>query len=227
MPSPSGSRETSPTRRDTREHRDNSTEQRPQTGIRDFDRHARQFAEQRQQQIQNNVSWIRREKIIITVALVAGAISVYEAREILGVGTLQELLPVAYRAASSAGSAAIIASAAREAVYTAREALQNTRSRNDNRPLPPRTRAEVEAILETPAWQSQKVQDSLAQLGQKIPGTQAWDNQAADVLYEYEDQMQKLEETEVIKKLDTVSDMLKPEGSIYAQRQREIEKQRR
>jgi hypothetical protein len=50
MPSPLGSRDNSPTRRDTRESHDNLTGQRPQTGITDFERHTRQLAERQQRE---------------------------------------------------------------------------------------------------------------------------------------------------------------------------------
>jgi len=89
--------------------------------------------------------------------------------------------------------------------------------------LPPRERGGMEALLATPAWQSQEVQDSFDKLKQERPGTQKWNEQAADLLYEYEDKMQKLGEAEPIEKMDILSDALKVGGSIYM----EVERERR
>jgi hypothetical protein len=56
MPTPSGSRDGSPTRRDVREHRDDSVGHRPQTGVRDFEEHVRRLADQQHRDNQQSTS---------------------------------------------------------------------------------------------------------------------------------------------------------------------------
>jgi hypothetical protein len=54
MPTPPGSRDTSPTRRETREQHNDSVGRRPQTGVTDFERHVRQLTDQQRSGLSSN-----------------------------------------------------------------------------------------------------------------------------------------------------------------------------
>jgi hypothetical protein len=96
-------------------------------------------------------------------------------------------------------------------------------------PLPQRERMEMEKIVGTVEWESKEVQDALGQLMQKTPGTTEWDRQAANFIYEYQEQLEKMNEIRaekgeklinLVPYLDTISDALKSGGSFYTERER-------
>lgn len=89
-------------------------------------------------------------------------------------------------------------------------------------PFSPRERVPLETIIGSRAWNSQSVQTSLARLRQTTPGTQEWNNQAADLLFEYQGQLEDMnnqrpegQKIHIISHLDTLRDALLPGGSLY------------
>lgn len=243
MPTPPGSRDGSPTRRDAREHRDDSVGQRPRTGITDFERYVRQLTDQQQgqqsdQQIHNpannpsassqGIDWGREW---------------FQARGAEWLQTEQgrEWFQ-ARRAEWLQGRSADIPTV--QSQVGSEGPLETP---NRRRPLPLRERTEVEKVLETPAWKSEEVQNLLTQLRQESPGTDRWNIKSSEILVEYEEQIGELNEEaknrnkdkdkvqaeheyiekEPLKKIDTLWDMLKPGGSIYIEREREIRAERR
>jgi hypothetical protein len=80
----------------------------------------------------------------------------------------------------------------------------------------------VEEIIESRAWKCGEVQESLALLNREMPGTGEWNKQAADVIYEYQEAMERFNERGLVEKSDGLGDMLKSGGSLYEARRREI-----
>jgi hypothetical protein len=94
---------------------------------------------------------------------------------------------------------------------------------------PAREREPWENIVQTGAWSSEEVQRSLTRLREEEPRTEEprtseWNKQAADLLLEYQEQLEKINDEraekgepplDLVAHLDTISDALKPGGSIY------------
>jgi hypothetical protein len=108
-----------------------------------------------------------------------------------------------------------------------------------------RERTEPEKVLKTPVWKSEKVQNLYTQLKQEIPGTERWNKKSSEILVEYEDQIEELnerakdrnkdkaeaeheyKEEKLLGEMNTLYNMLKPGGSIYIEREREISAKQR
>jgi acetyltransferase-like isoleucine patch superfamily enzyme len=94
------------------------------------------------------------------------------------------------------------------------EKTNTASSQTADQSLPARDKATVEELLGK-AWESQVVQDALAQLRQETPGTQEWNDQSAEVLKAYRKEMTAHDEEEVVAKSNKLSEMLKAGGEIY------------
>jgi hypothetical protein len=96
-----------------------------------------------------------------------------------------------------------------------------------SRPLPPIDRSDPLIIVSSLEWKSEEVKAELDKLMKMKPGTEGWNNQTAIVLQEYMDQMEVkgVLDGEYLRNVNTVSDMLKSDGSIYLERQNEMRKQ--
>jgi hypothetical protein len=89
---------------------------------------------------------------------------------------------------------------------------------------PEREREPIENIVQTEMWKSEEVQNALTQLMKETPGSDEWNNQGANLIFEYQEQLEKINEErsesgeppyQLVAHLDSISDALKPEGDIY------------
>jgi hypothetical protein len=89
---------------------------------------------------------------------------------------------------------------------------------------PEREREPIENIVQTEMWKSEEVQNALTQLMKETPGSDEWNNQSANLIVEYQEQLEKINEErsesgeppyQLVAHLDSISDALKPEGDIY------------
>jgi hypothetical protein len=99
---------------------------------------------------------------------------------------------------------------------------------------PERIREKWENIVGTEAWESKEVQDKIDELKQAMTGTLKWNKRSAELLLEYQEKLEKVNERrekegkggfDLVSHLDTISDALKPRGSIYVEEKvRDLEK---
>jgi hypothetical protein len=118
----------------------------------------------------------------------------------------------------------------RETVAEASHQPQGQETLDRRRPLPPREAEKWENVVATEAWQSKDVQDAINELNKKNPGTREWNEQSAEILFAYEEQLEKInneraEKNEptinLVSHLDTLARALRAGGEIYVERQRE------
>src|SRR5690349_18687621 len=59
---------------------------------------------------------------------------------------------------------------------------------------PEREREPIANIVQTEMWKSKEVQDALTQLMKETPGSDEWNNKGAELIVEYEEQLEKINE---------------------------------